>query len=168
MKSFASSTILASIWKLYLNQFSKSFWAQSSKWHQFYLNLKWTQYSDFWYKPGNKVQIHSWWSLFWEISASSSISIYELSSPPVKYGAAISQSWGQTPSARGSSLHNHLRCIVMNTFKHQRSSKSPKKYFQANLVSPPAPEALGIALTGGHWKRSAVIIDCGDNDDDYW
>ena len=58
--------------------FQNSFWAQSSKWHQFYLNLKWTQYSDFWY---NKVQIHSWWSLFWEISASSSISLWIIFTP---------------------------------------------------------------------------------------
>ena len=60
---------------------------------------------------------------------------------------------------------NTFTFISLEDMIQARSSKSPKKHFQANLVPPPAPEALGIALTGGHWKRSAVIIDCDDNCD---
>ena len=36
---------------------------------------------------------------------------------------------------------------------HEQSSHN---HFQANMAPPPPPEALGITLTRGHWKRSAV------------
>ena len=41
--------------------------------------------------------------------------------------------------------------IVLMT--HEQSSHN---HFQANMAPPPPPEALGITLTRGHWKRSAV------------